>query len=1031
MALSAEWKSRVELWLKALEECIYEPKGLMEWKGFQTKTHLSLKQAEAEAAEPFPEGTCWGEQWAYGWFFTQVQIPQELSGKRIAMDIQLGGESTLFVDGCSFGTRRDDWVSNRLHFICDNVLTDAARGGENFSIAAECYGGHNMPLNRGSSAPGPLIPGHEEILPQEGARRQVGRSTWGVWNEEAYQLYMDVRTVLGNLQCVDPDSLRAMDLEKALKAFSCTVDFEQPYEIRQKSFRLGREVLRPVLACKNGSTMPVMHAMGHAHIDVAWLWPLEETDRKCSRTFAAQLRHMEEYPEYTMIQSQPYLYQRTKELYPELFDRMKEKVKQGQLIPEGGMWVEADTNIPSGESLIRQFLYGKAYFKKEFGVEDELLWLPDVFGYTAALPQIMKGCGIRYFSTHKIFWTYNGGDPFPYHSFMWKGIDGTEIPSFIHVDYNSETDPETLHQRWKKRAQKENLRRFLLPFGYGDGGGGPSRDHIEFCLREKDLEGVPQVKFDTPKGFFEALEQDGEERPTYVGELYFQAHRGTYTSQAAIKKGNRQNETGLGLAEFWSAAACAFKGAEYPADELEKAWKMLLVNQFHDILPGSSIGRVYERARREHSLIREEWEKMAQEALSALTEEGEGLSVFNSLPWERKALVKVPEGWQGAEENGCPLPIQKREDGLYAEANIPSCGWATLKPAGVYKEETAVKASESVLENELLSVSINAYGEITRILDKETGQDWIAGPCNRLKMYQDIPGHYDAWDIDSVYMQNPVELPEKAVFLSAESGPLFGAVCFSRKIHDSELIQTILLRKGSRTVEFRTKVQWKETHKLLKVEFPVQVYGEEALHEIQFGYVKRPNHASRKYDADRFEVCNHRWTALTEALRGCAVLNDCKYGVNVLGNTIALTLLKAAAFPDAHADQGEQEFTYAFHCWNTDFGRSDVVKAAHELNVPVLCSEGVAGTGSLFTLSSGTVILENVKCAEDGNGFILRLYESKGSACRETLHLGFDAAEASVCNFIEEGSEMLEIAGNALELEFTPFQVRTIRVVPR
>ncbi len=1031
MALSAEWESRIKLWLKALEECIYEPKGSMDWKGFETSEHLTLEQAKAENTEAFPEGKKWGREWAYGWFFSTVKVPEELSGKRIAMDIQLGGESTLFVDGRSFGTRRDDWVKSRLHFICDNVLTDEAEGGEIFSVAAECYGGHNMPLNRGSSAPGPLIPGHEQAIPQEGARRCIGKSTWGVWNEDAYQLYMDVRTVWENLHCVEPNTLRAADLEKALKRFSYIVDFEQPYEVRQESFRRGREALRQVLACKNGSTMPMLHAMGHAHIDVAWLWPLDETDRKCSRTFAAQLRHMDEYPAYKMLQSQPYLYQRTKELYPELFERMKKKVQDGQLIPEGGMWVEADTNIPSGESLIRQFLYGKAYFKKEFGVEDELLWLPDVFGYTAALPQIMKGCGIRYFSTHKIFWTYNGGDPFPYHSFMWKGIDGTEIASFIHVDYNSDTNPETLHNLWKNRAQKEGLRRFLLPFGYGDGGGGPSRDHIEFCLREKNLEGVPQVKFDTPKNFFDALEQDGEERPTYVGELYFQAHRGTYTSQAAIKKGNRQNETGLGLAEFWSAAANALKGEKYPAEDLEKTWKLLLVNQFHDILPGSSIGRVYERARKEHAHIREEWEKMAQNAMSALTEKDGGLTVFNTLPWERKALVRIPENWKGAAEDGTSVSLQKESDGVYAEVTVPSCGWTTLKPAETCVESAAVKAEKTLLENELLAVSINEYGEITGILDKETGRDWAAGACNSLKMYQDIPGHYDAWDIDSVYKENPVELREKANFLSAESGALYGAVQFSRQIHNSVITQTILLRRGSRTVEFRTKVDWQETHKLLKVEFPVQVYGEEALHEIQFGYVKRPNHASRKYDADRFEVCNHRWTALAEALRGCAVLNDCKYGVNVSGNTIALTLLKSAAFPDAHADQGTQEFTYAFHCWNTDFGHCDVVKAAHELNTPVLCAEGSAGSRSLFNLSEGTVILENVKRAEDGNGLILRLYESKGTACCETLHMDIPVSEARETNYIEQDEGKLEIADNSLALEFTPFQVRTIRILPR
>ncbi|MCL6614637.1 MAG: alpha-mannosidase, partial [Firmicutes bacterium] len=769
------------------------------------------------------------------------------------------------------------------------------------------------------------------------AQRTVGRSTFGLWEEDVYQLWLDVETLYLLRDQLDQDSLRVAEIDRGLKDFTILVDFERPREEMLATVRACRERLKPLLECVNGSTAPVMFAFGHAHIDVAWLWPLAETDRKCARTFGTQLALMEEYPEYVFLQSQAYLYQRVKEVYPELYARIKRAVAAGAFVPEGGMWVEADTNIPSGESLIRQFIHGKRFFRDEFGVECELLWLPDVFGYSGALPQIMKGCGIKYFSTQKIFWAYHGGDPFPYNTFLWEGIDGTGILTHLHNDYNSHMDPATVIKRWRERVQKDDLATRLMPFGHGDGGGGPTRDHLEYMRRLRDLEGVPRVRPAAPAAFFADLESREPPAARYVGELYFQAHRGTYTSQARTKRGNRLSEFALREAELWGVAAEALVGHAFPRAEVDALWQTVLLNQFHDILSGSSIHRVYEEAEAAYARVIGEAARLAAAARASLTDGSPAsLTVFNSLSWERVELVALPEDFKGVvDAAGTSLPVQEIGGRLYAEVRVPPCGWTTLKNGPSGEAEGCLHAAPHLLENEVLRLELNARGEITSILEKETGRELAAGACNAFRMYKDVPSQFDAWDIDRQYELTPIELPEEAEIEVVATGPLVAILRVRRRLHESCLTQEIWLRRGSRRVDFRTVVDWRESHKLLKVAFPVTIHAAQALHEIQFGHIARPTHRSRPFDADRFEVVNHKWTALVEEGRGFAVLNDCKYGVNVLGNTINLTLLRSPLAPDMTADKGRQEFTYAFYAWNGPFVESRVIQEAYALNCPV------------------------------------------------------------------------------------------------
>ena len=629
--MKSEWRDRISHWVRTLKDDFYQPLGEIQWEAFRTNEQLSLGEAKKEQFVSVKPGFTWGNTYEYCWMKGHIQLSEEAEGKRIVMNLKPDGEATLFVNDKAFGTYRASWVNEPHHYIVDNVLSRCAKGDEQFDIMMEVYAGHYYPeAPTGGCATGPVLPGSYTDKLEEGKRRTLGRCTYGIWNEDAYQLFMDVDTLGRLLEVLDKTSLRAAKIAKALEQFTLIVDFEQERDARIESYKKAREALKPVLEAENGSTMPVFYAVGNAHLDLAWLWPIAETGRKTARTFAAQLRLIEEYPEYKFIQSQPAEYEMCRKLYPELFERIKAAVKKGQWIAEGAMWVEPDTNMASGEALIRQLLYGKQYYKDVFDVDSEVLWLPDTFGYTGALPQILKGCKVNYLVTQKIFWSYNEGEQFPYHYFNWEGIDGSRIVSFLPTSYTYKTNPKQLEEVWKNRSQLQDLDAFLLPFGYGDGGGGPTRDDIEYAKREQNLEGAPRVELSDPKSFFKKMDEAGGPVNTYVGELYFNAHRGTYTSQAKVKQNNRRAEFALREMEMWGAFGLC-KGNVYDSEKADALWKELLLNQFHDILPGSSMGRVYEEARKAVGGVIETANKQADIYMSQLvTKENENdVTLFN------------------------------------------------------------------------------------------------------------------------------------------------------------------------------------------------------------------------------------------------------------------------------------------------------------------------------------------------------------------------------------------------------------------
>lgn len=1043
MALTKEWRHRIMAWRYELSRHFYQPLGELSLEGAFTKQQYQLEEALSELSfEPVAPGTAWGSKWEYGWFKGQLTVPDFAQGQMIALMLDVGrepkmtmeiqqekmvpimvesvAEAAVYVNGDYAGA-----VDNQHKVI---FLTDSAEAGEHYSIVFEAYAGHGPREWRA----GPTPPNRETVPEPPENQRRVGQNHFGIWQELAYQLAMDVETLWEVRENIDEESLRLMEIDEALMDFTLIADFEAPREEMLATLQKSRERLKPLLEKKNSETTPEMVGFGHAHIDVAWLWPLAETERKCVRTFSTQLALMERYPDYVFFQSQPPLYLMVKEKYPELYEKILDAIERGQWITEGAAWVEPDTNIPSGESLIRQLLHGKRFFQEEFGVDCELLWLPDVFGYSGALPQIMKGCGVKYFSTQKIFWAYHGGVTFPYNTFIWEGIDGSQVMAHFHNDYNSETKPSVVIQRWRERVQKSGFSSRLYPFGWGDGGGGPTREHLEYALREKNLEGVPKFRIDDPMTFFREQEEAGWSQVSFVGELYFQAHRGTYTSQARTKALNRRSEFALKDAELWGGAAMTLGDYAFPYETWDSAWKTVLINQFHDILPGSSIHRVYEEAEAQLSGVIDTAEEISVTAREYLIANEDGMTVFNALSWPRWEVIELPDGLEGLQsEEGETLPSQKIEEKTFVEVKAPSCGWASYQPGGPGEIENTITATKSVLENDLVRVEFNEFGAIHRIFDKAQQKELAGGLCNDIRMYKDIPSAFDAWDIDSMYRQQPVRLSDKAEITVTAEGPLFGQLVVERELNNSHMTQTITLRRDARRMDFHTVIDWQERHKLLKVNFLVDVRARDAFHEIQFGYLPRPTNRTRELDFDRFEVVNHKWTALAEGDHGFAVLNDSKYGVDVLNNSINLTLLKSALAPDMTADRGRQEFTYAFYFWHTPFIESGVVRQGYQLNLPLQTAVGTARSRSLFRLDQDNIILDTVKPAEDAStgDLVLRLYESMGNKTQVNLIMDFPFKMAYSADMLEHVQDELDSVDGQLALEFRPFEIKTLRLV--
>ena len=1004
---------KIDRHIHRLEEAVYRIVAAVPMRVAETEQPRYDCRTEGLLFAPVAPGDGWGKEWQSALFVGEFEAPD--TAHPLFFQAETGGESYVVIDGRFAG------ALDRQH----RELRVAP--GAKHQVAVESYAGHWFP---GCSFPGNWD-GYRQ--PRFGYARLVER------REDVWGLYYDVRCLRHLIHVVDRDGFRRDEVVRELDLALDLVDWTA---LPDADVSGAREALAPQLARRNGDSAPTLHLVGHAHIDVAWLWPLGETMRKCGRTFATQLRLMEEYPEYRFLQSQAQCYAYAEELYPQVFEGIREAVAQGRWEVNGGMWVEADTNVPSAESLIRQFLYGKAYFQEKFGKGSDTLWLPDVFGYSANLPQILQGCNVPYFITSKIGW--NDTNRFPYDTFRWRGVDGSEVLAhFIMGTYNGQTHPEALAQVWKGFRSKDTVKDVIYSVGYGDGGGGITRDHLEFYRRGQDLEGVPRAMFSSVSDLMNRLDQRRDAYPTWVGELYLELHRGTYTTQAVVKRGNRKSEFLLRACELWGALQ-----GDYPRADLDAMWKEVLTHQFHDILPGSSIQKVYTEAAETYRKLGCRATGLIARSKAGLMDgvdtrgEGQAVTVWNSLGWPRGGAVRVPFEGQTAvravDSKGREVPTQRMGDEVcFLAGGLPGVGYEVYRLApGTPAGDNPIQASDRRLENAFLAVTLDGKGQIVSLYDKEAGREVIprgrAG--NQFVLAEDLPVDWDAWDIDFYYRRKERAEGSPARISVVGCGPVEARVRVERKLGArSRVVQDIVLRSGSRRLDFETRVDWQENHRLLKVAFPVDVLAQEANYEVQGAYLGRPNHTNTSWDQARFEVCGHKWADLSEGDYGVALLNDCKYGHDTLGNVLRLTLLRSPKMPDPKADRGTHTFTYALLPHRGEVAASDTMYQAHDLNVP-LEAEAVAsqaGDGPRrrgFAEVSPGLFLMALKQAESGTGVILRVNELRRARGQGWVRLDVPVKRAWACNMLEEAGDALMIDGQSIHFEYRPFEIKTILV---
>ncbi|WP_327382055.1 alpha-mannosidase [Streptomyces sp. NBC_01207] len=959
--------------------------------------------AEGLAAhyEPCAIGDPWGPAWGTTWFKVTGTVPADWAGRTVEAVLDLGFDRMMPGFQCEgLVHRADGGEVKALNPYNDWVrVADRAAGGEHVEWYVE-------------AASNPVLVDHaatyEGDLPTSGDQPlyRLARMELTVFETEVWELLQDLEVLYDLMTQLDTADARRHEILRALGAALDALDLGDV----PGTAAAARGCLARVLAAPANASAHRISAVGHAHIDSAWLWPLRETVRKVARTASNMVNLMDQHPEFVFAMSQAQQLDWIKTYRPELFERVKKKIADGQFVPVGGMWVESDTNMVGGEAMARQFLYGKKFFLDEFGIETQNVWLPDSFGYTAAMPQIVRLSGSQWFLTQKISWSQV--NRFPHHTFWWEGIDGTRVfTHFPPVDtYNSDLGGAQLAHAARNYREKGHGSRSLVPFGWGDGGGGPTREHLARARRQRDLEGSPRVRIERPDAFFERARAEYEDAPVWAGELYLELHRGTYTSQAKTKQGNRRSESLLREAELWAAtAAVRVAGYAYPYEDLERIWKTVLLHQFHDILPGSSIAWVHREARETYAAVREELQGITLAAQQALAGQGTEELVFNCAPHARRG---VPAGGAGRPAAaGEPVTVEERHGGGH------------------------------ILANGRLLVEIDGRGLIVSVYDLEARREAIApgAAANLLQIHPDFPNMWDAWDIDAFYRNRVTDLVELDRLEVTGSGPRAATVRVTRSFGRSGAVQQITLRAGAKTVDIVTEVDWHETEKFLKAAFPLDVKAERTASETQFGHVYRATHTNTSWEAAKFEICAHRWIHAEEPGWGVALLNDSTYGHDVTRDvradggqttTVRLSLLRAPRYPDPETDQGSHTLGFSLA---PGAGIGDAVREGHALNLPERVVCGAGPVAPLVAVDEDAVVVEAVKLAEDRSGdVIVRLYESRGGRARATLTAGFPITDAVESDLLER-----PLAGSAVgvptpegrvPLTLRPFQIVTVRL---
>lgn len=954
---------------------------------------------------PQDHGAAWGKPWGTTWLRLQGEVPESWGTEpdtTVEVVVDLGFTTEVPGFQCEgIAWRADGSIIKALSPRNQYIPLKLLGGGMAVDFYVEAAA--NPDVAQGwTFAPTPY---GDKATAGTAQQYRLGTIAIAELNQTVWELQQDIWTLSGLMAELPVELPRRHEILRALERM---MDVMDPDDVAGTA-AAGREALAGVLARPAYASAHQLVATGHAHIDSAWLWPVRETIRKCARTFSNVVALMDENPKFVFSCSSAQQLAWIKEFYPELFSRIREKVQGGQFVPVGGMWVESDTNMPGGEAMARQFVEGKGFFLAEFGVECLEAWLPDSFGYSAALPQIVKSAGSRWFLTQKISW--NQTNRMPHHTFSWEGIDGTRLfTHFPPVDtYNSELSGRELAHAERNYRDHGRGGTSLVPFGYGDGGGGPTREMLAAAARTADLEGSPKVRVGSAESFFRQAEAEYSSLPVWMGEMYLELHRGTYTSQARTKKGNRRSEHLLREAELWCATAAVRKpdSYTYPAGELKRLWQLVLLHQFHDILPGSSIAWVHQDAERNYEAISAGLETLIDQAASEVLGEGGREFLLNATP--------------------------------HARSGVPAL--AAAEPVAAPEPATAVEyAGGYVLDNGIIRAVLDADGLLTSLTDYATGREAIAPGerGNLLELHRDTPNEWDAWDIDEFYRRSVFPLVT-AESIRLENQDADAEVIIERKAGASAITQRISLAPGSPSLSITTAVDWQEREKLLKLGFALDVRADRSAAETQFGHVFRPTHTNTSWEAAKFEICAHRWIHVAEQGYGVAVSNSSTYGHDVTRSireadggtttTVRLSLLRAPKFPDPEADRGHHDMTVTVR---PGAGIAEAVQEGYRTNLVPRLVRGGAPVEPLISLSNAAVVVEAVKLAEDGSGdVIVRLYESLGSRATALLSANFAAQRVLSVDLLERPvtAPGVEMENPGVRLTLRPFQLVTLRFV--
>jgi alpha-mannosidase len=1051
-------KEQMNRLLKDLKK--YATKQTVPISTYQTKSSndksLAALDVADESWDTYHTGELWGGYDTHQWFRTTLSIPPSFEGGKVIFKVHTG--------------HPEGWDITNPQFLCfingeliqgldvnhrETLLSFHAKANTNYQIALLGYSGLSK----------------EKVFLY---------SELALIDELILDFYYDLNNLFETACILHEEDMNKENILQDLRHVISLLDFRKVYsQDFYTSLKTASSYIKQKYYTQIQKKGPVVTVIGHTHIDIAWMWSISQTREKVARSFSTVLYLMDQYPDYQFMSSQPQLYAFLKEDYPQLYEKVKQKIKEGRWEVDGGMWVEADCNLISGESIVRQLLHGTRFFEKEFGKKSHTLWLPDVFGYSAALPQLLRKSGIDYFFTTKLDW--NQFNRMPHDTFMWRGIDGSEI--FTHfatttnhvilendthrrenpnrkTTYNGRLNPNQVLGNWSRYQDKNLDSETLQLFGFGDGGGGPTEEMLQNEKRLKyGLPGLPRTQMDFQKNFFDRISsrlKDNPKLPKWVGELYLEYHRGTYTSMAKNKRFNRKAEFLYQEIEMLASLAHTLVGMPYPEEILEKCWKLILINQFHDIIPGSSIEAVYEKSDQDYAHIFKEGNKLLENILNQLTNQialtKDSIVAFNTLSWQRTDLAQVP-----LMENTLPCaisntlidngPVQMSADGkslLFLAKDIPAKGykacplqkadsdWRATNPF-----DTSGFTSNKVIETPFYKVVFDEHYTFSSLWDKQNNREILS--CgergNKLEIFEDRPMNFENWDIDLYHLDKVYEVTGEPFAIITETGPLRLCIEISRKYYDSTIHQSIYFYVHTARIDFDTTLDWHEKNVLLKVAFPVNVLANKARYEIQYGSVERPTHNNTSWDIAQFETCGHKWADLSQRDYGVSVLNDCKYGYAIKDHTIRLTLVKCGTDPNPEADQGHHRFTYSLYPHKGDWVVGDTCQEAYQLNVPLharhlLPQKGcLSSSYSLFSLNEGGCILEAIKKSEDGEGLIIRIFEYTGAHSTFTLTSQKQFGKVYECTILE--APIREMTPSSFEFtdSIAPFEVKTYLIL--